>query len=214
MAVGRRRVAAAALGIALFLAGPAMADNRDDLIALVNGLTSLSATFEQQRYDETGTLLETSSGECQVQRPGRFRWVYRTPFEQHIVSDGEYVWIYDVDLDQVTVNTIGDAPGGSPAALLGNETDVAAHYAIEESDDGDDGLAWFVLRPQAGGGDFARIELGLANGELGAIRLHDNLGQRTLLRFTDVARNDALESGLFDFTPPPGIDVIRGADMP
>ena len=190
------------------------ADSRDDLIALVNGLATLSATFEQQRFDETGTLIETSSGECQVQRPGRFRWVYSTPFEQQIVSDGEYVWIYDVDLDQVTVNTIGDAPGGSPAALLGNETDVAAHYAIEESRDGDDGLAWFVLRPQTGGGDFARIELGVANGELGAMRLHDNLGQRTLLRFNDVVRNEVLESGLFDFTPPPGVDVIRGAGAP
>ncbi len=181
------------------------------LITYLDGLRSFAATFEQQRFDEDGALLETSSGECLVERPGRFRWRYAEPYPQTIVSDGETLWIYDVDLEQVTVSEIGDAPPDSPAALLGQDIDVAAHYAITVDGAADDGLHWYTLAPRAARADFARIALALGDGEVRAMRLYDNLGQVTAIAFRDVRRNAPVAADAFAFVPPSGVDVIRGA---
>ena len=175
----------------------------------LNGLESFSAAFTQERYDEYGDLLETASGRCLVKRPGRFRWSYTSPYLQSIVGDGDTLWIYDEDLEQVTVNPMGEVKAGSPAELFGGGMDVDSRYDIEAL--GPDGAYdWYRLTPKLAATDFQRIDLGLAGGEVRAMRLNDNLGQLTLLHFDEISRNLELDDKLFEFSPPPGVDVIRG----
>lgn len=179
------------------------------LTEYLNSLASFAASFEQKRYDEYGALLETSRGLAYVRRPGRFRWSYTAPYLQSIIADGETLWIYDEDLEQVTVNPVAEAPAGSPAELLVEGADIEARYDI--ADGGvKDGNHWYRLSPKVEARDFREIELALAEGDISAMRLVDNLGQTTLLEFADVRRNSVLADELFKFTPPPGIDVIEG----
>lgn len=198
--------------LSLLLAALAPCVRGDDaapLVEYLNALRSYSAKFEQQRFDETGELLETAHGECHIQRPGRFRWNYLDPYVQTIVSDGHKLWIHDVDLAQVTVNEVrADAPG-TPAELLSAEFDVATRYAIVH-DGARDGYDWYSLTPKDPAAQFSLVELGLADGEVKAMRLKDNLGQVTQLHFEHVQRNAPLDASLFQFTPPPGVDVVEG----
>ena len=197
-----------ALGL-LAVAPMSRADDAAPLVSYLNELRSFSAKFEQQRFDETGDLLETAHGECHIQRPGRFRWNYLDPYVQTIVSDGHRLWIHDQDLAQVTVNEVkADAPG-TPAELLSAEFDVATRYAIRH-DGVHDGYDWYRLAPKDPAAQFSEVELGLADGDVKAMRLKDNLGQTTLLHFDHVQRNAPLDASLFQFTPPPGADVVEG----
>lgn len=176
----------------------------------LNGIESFAASFEQQRYDEYGALLETSKGEAFIRRPGRFRWAYTEPYAQTIVTDGQTLWIYDADLEQVTMNAVTEATAGSPAELLVDGADVGKRYDIEPlEDDGD--YAWFRLTPKGEARDFRSIELGMAGEGVRAMRLTDNLGQRTVLVFGDIRADTPLADALFEFVPPEGVDVIEGA---
>ena len=179
------------------------------LVDYLNGLDSFAANFIQTRYDEDGEQLEVARGDCRIKRPGRFRWVYSGPYPQVIVSDGVTLWIHDQDLEQITRSAVATGGSGSPAALLGRETDVAAHYRVTPLEPRD-ARSWFRLEAKAPGSDFAAIELAFADNEIRAMRLTDNLGQVTVLEFTDVVRNGVIADSVFDFMPPPGVDVIEG----
>ncbi|MEQ8230335.1 MAG: outer membrane lipoprotein chaperone LolA [Gammaproteobacteria bacterium] len=182
----------------------------DTIVAYLNRLDSFSAAFTQERFDEEGALLERASGTARIERPGRFRWTYDEPYPQLIVSDGETLWIYDEDLEQVTVSAVDAAGAGSPAALLGHESDVAAQYSVTALETTSDGLVWYRLEPKGAASDFSGIELGFGEGEVRAMRLVDNLGQLTALGFNDIVRNRDLDDALFRFSPPPGVDVVQG----
>ncbi len=186
------------------------ADGTAELATYLNTLETFSASFEQQRLDEDGELLERSSGDCQIQRPGRFRWSYFEPYAQLIVSDGATLWIYDPDLEQVTRNDIGAYPQDSPAALLGTQTDIAANYDITALAAGSDGLTWYELRPKSAGADFTAVALAYTDGDVQAMRLTDKLGQVTALSFSAIQRDTALDDALFSFVPPAGVDVVTG----
>ena len=194
-----------ALPVAVWAQAPASAALRDYL----EQLQSFSAGFEQRAYDEYGALLDTARGTCVVSRPDRFRWSYAAPYVQAIISDGSQLWIYDEDLQQVTVTPLGEAVSGTPAELLGKRILIEAHYDITPAAAEDD-TAWFVLVPKGEVADFRRIEMAMRGGEVVGMRLHDNLGQRTDIEFSDVQRDAALDPELFEFTPPPGIEVVHG----
>lgn len=202
-----RHCLAAAL---LVLPGAAAGTSVETLRDYLDSLDTFAAAFTQQRFDEDGELLETAHGTCLIKRPGRFRWTYLEPYAQLILSDGETLWIYDEDLEQVTVSALDERRDDSPAALLAREIDIAAHYRIthlERADDSD----WFRLEPREPAREFSAVELALADGEVRAMRLYDNLGQVTALRFSDIVRNQPVDDARFSFTPPPGVDVVRGA---
>jgi len=192
------------------VSGQVIADT-EDVVSYLDNLQSLTASFTQQRFDEDGELLETLDGEAYIERPGRFRWAYGEPYVQLIVSDGTTLWIYDEDLEQVTVNAVTETGSGSPAALLGRESDVAAHYTITALPPGEDDYAWYQLESKDAASDFSAVALGFADGEVRAMRLTDNLGQLTALRFDDVVRNRDVDDALFQFVPPAGVDVVQGA---
>lgn len=206
-------VASAALLLAL-LSVPAVpraesepADQLNPLEMFLADLNTFSAGFEQTLVNELGEEMERSVGALYVERPGKFHWAYWEPFPQLIVSDGRSLWIYDEDLEQVTVKDVTASIDDSPAALLGGDVDVDAHYVVLEAGESE-GVQWLELTPRDIESQYETVRLGFRDGDLAAMELFDNLGQKTRIVFQDVRRNPPLEAGLFEFTPPAGIDVV------
>jgi len=165
------------------------------------------ADFEQRVYDRERKLVQQSRGSFAFLRPGRFRWTYAQPYPQVIVGDGARVWIYDEDLNQVTVRAMARALGSTPAALLAGAADV--ERAFELSDAGQrDGLEWVDAKPREREAGFERIRLGIGPAGVQAMELVDQFGQTTMLRFSNIARNPSLDPSAFRFTPPKGADVL------
>lgn len=194
---------------------PAFAATPDDTAAVqrVEGflgqLVSLRAEFRQTVTDAGGRELERAEGTMAIARPGRFRWDYRVPSQQ-IVSDGVTVWMYDVELEQVTVRAAGEALAGTPAMLLAGKGDLKDEFEITTGGS-QDGLDWSRLTPRKPDGDFREVRLGFAGHDLRRMLLFDRLGQTTELEFLDVQRNSRVDDGLFKFKPPPGVDVVGRA---
>jgi outer membrane lipoprotein carrier protein len=173
----------------------------------VRGTQSARAEFEQKVYDRSGKLSQESRGSFAFQRPGLFRWVYAKPVDQLIVGDGERVWIYDRDLNQVTVRKLSRALGSTPAALLAGSADI--EKAFELSDAGTkDGLEWLEATPREREAGFERVRMGFDADELRAMELFDHFGQRTVLRFMNLRRNPKIDKSEFRFDPPKGADVL------
>lgn len=199
-----RAVAAFLLVVA---AAPATAASLERFSDFLKGTQSARGGFEQQIRDRSGRLVQESRGTLAFQRPGKFRWVYEKPYAQVIVGDGQKVWIYDQDLNQVTVKRLDKALGSTPAALLAGSNDVTR--AFDLSDAGrKDGLEWVEARPKDKEASFDRIRIGFGASGLAAMELSDSFGQTTVLRFKSLQRNPRLEASLFRFSPPKGADVI------
>jgi outer membrane lipoprotein carrier protein len=187
----------------------------DDSLARVEAylgtLKTLSAEFAQVVRNRDGDIVDRASGTLSLSRPNRFRWDYREPYVQTIVADGSRLWLYDSDLEQVTVRTLESGLGSTPAMLLsgdGKVRDAFDGLPVERKGD----WTWSRLRPKQGGSDFEQVSLAFdARGELAAMELRDKLGQATLIEFGEVRRNRPLSDELFRFEPPPGADVIGRA---
>ncbi|HJS38212.1 MAG TPA: outer membrane lipoprotein chaperone LolA [Burkholderiales bacterium] len=198
-----------ALLLAVLLIVPALAraDALEKFRTFVRDTQSARTEFEQKVFDRDKRLVQASSGTFAFQRPGRFRWQIRVPYEQLIVGDGTRVWIHDPDLNQVTVRSMGKALGSTPAALLAGDKDV--ERAFELSNVGPvAGLEWLEARPRDRDAGFERIRLGMGRDGVEAMELYDHFGQTTLLQFSRFVRNPRLDPGEFRFTPPKGADVL------
>jgi outer membrane lipoprotein carrier protein len=208
MAIGRALVLLA--GAALVLAAQplsAIASSLDRFSQFLSGTQSGRGEFEQKVIDRSGRIVQQSRGTLAFQRPGKFRWTYVKPYAQLIVGDGTRVWVYDADLKQVTVKRVDQALTSTPAALLAGNNEAMRAFQI--SDLGEkDGLQWLEAVPRDKEGGFERVRMGFAAGGLDTMELLDSFGQITVLRFTVLARNPALEPSLFRFSPPEGADII------
>jgi len=188
-------------------ASSAHASSIDRFKAYLRTTQSMRAVFEQKVYDRSRKLVQESSGKFAFVRPGRFHWVYEKPSEQLIVGDGQRVWIYDRELNQVTVRKLTKALGSTPAALLAGSSDIEA--AFDLADGGErEGLEWLEAKPKDREAGFERIRIGLSASGVQAMELTDNFGQTTSLRFSSIVRNPQLDPGLFRFQPPKGADVL------
>ncbi len=195
------------LALAAIMPNSSAADAVDKLNRFFDQVETFSAEFEQVVLDENLNRIEESTGHMWIARPGRFRWDYEPPLEQQIVSDGERVWVYDVELEQVTVQGLGDAVGRTPAILLAGRGDLEDNYRIE--DRGLHGqVEWVALVPKRDDGNFSEIQLGFEGESFRLLQLADQLDQITRIVFSGNEVNPQLEPTLFDFTPPPGVDVI------
>ena len=196
--------------VAFLLAGAAViarADAVDTLREFVRDVKSGRADFTQTVSSADGKRQRSSSGSFEFERPNRFRFAYAKPFEQLIVSDGQKVWIHDVDLNQVSVRRLGAALGATPAALLaGAAIDKEFELAAQPSTDGID---WVQATPRQKDGAFQSMRVGFRGKALAAVEILDNFGQRSLLQFSQYAANAALPPQSFRFVPPPGADVIE-----
>lgn len=168
---------------------------------------SVKADFDQKVSDRSGKLVQQSKGSFVLLRPGRFRWTYAKPVDQLIVGDGERVWIYDRDLNQVTVRRLSKALGSTPAALLAGSSDVEKAFELTEAGQRD-GLEWLEAKPRDKEAGFDRIRMGFDVAGVRAMELIDSFGQTTQLRFSNLARNPKVDSAEFRFQPPKGADVL------
>jgi outer membrane lipoprotein carrier protein len=199
------RVAAAAF---IALAAPLVhATALERFEAFLHETRSARADFVQRVYDRDGNLVQKSSGRFEFQRPGLFRWTYVEPMPQLIVGDGKDVWIYDRDLDQVTVRRMAKALGSTPAALLAGSADVERAFEFSEAGERD-GLQWLDARPRDPDAGFGRIRLGLGPKGVEAMEMSDHFGQTTYLTFRAISLNPKLDPSAFHFTPPKGADVL------
>lgn len=199
--------AAAVFVAALLCAALARADAIDTLRAFVRDVKSGSADFTQTVTSPDGKKSKVSSGSFEFERPDRFRFHYRKPYEQLIVSDGNKVWIHDVDLNQVTVRKLGAALGATPAALLaGASLDKAFELQDEPTAAG---IEWVRATPRQKEGAFQSMRIGFRDGQLAAVDILDAFGQRSLLQFSHVVANPALDPKDFSFAAPAGADVIE-----
>lgn len=216
--IGRIRQALVALCVAacLFVATVAEAakvgEGRRKLDQYLADFVTLQASFQQVLRNEKGTTIETAEGKVYLRRPGRFRWDYETPYVQSIVADGEKVWIYDKELEQVTVKPLQVAIGNSPALLLGGKIDIDKQFQVAELGHSK-GLQWVGLKPTAKDTQYSDIRLGFEGKALRQMELYDNLGQTTQIEFRGEKRDPALDPALFVFTPPKGVDVINSKDL-
>lgn len=188
----------------------AATDDYQQLDRFMRGLQTLEAEFTQTLQDSHGQVVEKSSGTLAIQRPDRFRWDYRQPNQQLIVSDGQRLWLYDKDLEQVTVRRLEQNLVGTPAMLLSGTADLRESFIVEKVEQSK-GWSWIDLAPKRTDTDFKHVRLGLREDELGYMELSDKLGQTTLLAFSKFKRNPKLPAERFSFTPPAGVDVIGDA---
>lgn len=204
----RMRYWLAALALASTLAGTAFAGARDNLDAFSKGLKGLDGSFEQKLYDLDGRLKETSKGRIALSAPRLFRWEYATPYEQLIVADGEKVWVFDPDLDQVTVRPQGPEEQNSPLAALVDPARLERDFNVREGGEAD-GLSWLLLSPRdAEQASFSSARLGFSGQALVRMEVVDTLGQRTELAFSGWKRNPPFGRATFRFVPPAGVDVV------
>lgn len=180
----------------------------EQLVAdFLENITTLSGHFEQQLIDADDFVIEESAGTLDISRPGRFRWSYSEPYEQILIADGVNMWSYDVDLEQVTVKSQADALGSTPAILLGGSSDVLDDFDYIGSFE-DRGTVWVRLRPRDTDNGFNKVELGFTDGKLTRMLFGDNLEQTTLIALFDVTFNEPIADAVFEFEPPPGVDVV------
>lgn len=179
----------------------------DRLKAFFTNAVAVRADFTQQVLGAKKKILQETSGQMMLLRPGRFRWDYKKPYEQQIVSDGKKVWLYDIDLEQVTVKTIDSTLGSTPAFLLSSDTPIEENFTVRELGE-EQNLYWVELIPLQSESSFEKLILGFDESNLIDMELHDAFGQLTRLHFSKIERNPVLDPALFDFVPPADVDVI------
>lgn len=189
------------------LPAAASAAGLEVLKGFLDQTTSARARFAQMVLDKDLKVLQQATGTMQFSRPGKFRWEYDKPYEQTIVGDGARLWVYDKDLNQVTVRKLDRALGASPAALLAGSNEIEKDYRLT-SLGSQEGLDWLEALPRNRDTVFERIRLGFDKTGLAAMELRDQFGQVTVIKFADVERNPKLPVAAFTFTPPKGADVI------
>ncbi len=192
----------------LFFPCMALAGAMDSLKSFIKDTRVARATFSQILLDKNSHIIQEASGTMQFERPGKFRWVYKKPYEQLIIGDGTKVWFYDRDLNQVTVRKLDIAIGSSPAALLAGDNTIESNFDLSEI--GLQGeLEWLEAKPKIKEGSFELIRLGFTlTGILKTAVLKDNFGQTTIITFSKLEKNPKLSLESFRFTPPMNSDVI------
>jgi outer membrane lipoprotein carrier protein len=195
-------------GLVLALAAPvADAGSIEKLHAFIEQTRSAKAAFTQVVVDSNGSVQQQASGTVQFQRPGKFRWTYDKPYEQLIVGDGEKLWIYDKELNQVTRRNLDKAIGSSPAALLSGADDVDKYFSLNAL-----GIKkkidWLEVKPYDQESLFEKVRMGFNASTLEIMELYDHFGQKTTITFANMQRNPKSSPDLYTFTVPKGADVV------
>lgn len=178
----------------------------NELRSFFSNMQSLKADFTQEVYGPRYELLQESSGQVIVQRPGKFRWDYSKPFQQHIVADGEKLWLFDVDLEQVSIKHQDATMGNSPASLLSDASQLDKQFDVLRVLR--QGRDWFELIPKQSDSGFEALFILLEKGVIRQMDLKDSFGQLTRLRFENVQLSKHFGAETFRLKIPEGVDVI------
>lgn len=205
----RRFLIAATVASSLLLSAQAFAGAREALQTFTRDLRGLDGQFTQRVFDGNGRVRESSSGRVALSAPRLFRWEYQTPYPQLIVADGERVWVYDPDLEQVTVRPQGPEEQNSPLATLTDPGRLDRDFDVSQEAAAVDGLQWMTLTPKREqDASFQSARLGFDADGLARMEVVDALGQRTEIAFSGWQRNPGFAADTFRYTPPAGVDVI------
>ncbi len=203
----RAQFGAAVLVTGMISPFTAFADGVDDLKQFYKSTQSMRAQFTQTVFDQKGRKLQEVNGNMLLQRPNKFRWDYQKPFEQQIISDGQQVFLFDVDLQQVSVRTVDKVLGTSPAALLAGGPNVEESFRLSRLVDYE-GLQRVQAKPKQKDSGFQVVIISFDHGKLADMRLVDAFGQSTHIVFSNVEVNPSLNTSQFLFTVPKGVDVV------
>ena len=202
-----RLLCASVLMVALAPAHADQAASTKRLTDLLNQAETLTGRFSQLSLDGSGTQLQETSGELALKRPGQFRWHTAAPMEQLLVSNGEKVWLYDPDLEQVTVQQLDQRLTHTPALLLsGDVSTISENFEVSHKEAGE--VVDFTLKPKAKDTLFDNLRLSFRSGVINDMQLIDSVGQRTNILFMGVKMNQPLKADTFTFEIPEGADVI------
>lgn len=199
-----------ALGMALLMPLAASADEQaaSRLTRLLQPLKTYSADFEQQILDGAGSRLQSTHGHMWLSRPGKFRWEVEAPYKQVVVSDGEKVYLYDPDLEQVSIRSLDTRVAHTPALLLsGSANTLAESFDVTRQQQG--ATETFTLLPKSPDTLFEDLKLTFRSETLRGLEMNDSTGQRTAIGFANVETNQAIADSRFAFEIPQGADVIR-----
>lgn len=177
------------------------------LRSFVTDVKSFSADFNQTLYDADGESVKTDAGAVFLKRPGQLIWRYDGEDAQEIIADGKNIWLYDKELEQVTVSPLDDRVNGTPMVILMGTGDLEEQFEMTVLSHSD-GIDWVKLVPREAGADFEALFMGLSGTALAAMELRDSFGQATQIRFADFKPNINISDDDFQFIPPAGVDVI------
>jgi outer membrane lipoprotein carrier protein len=182
-------------------------EDKGHIQKFLQGLDTWQVNFEQTLHNERGEKLEKVKGVLYLQRPGKFHWAYEDPYKQQIITDGETLWIYDEDLEQVTIRDISGSMKQTPAYIIVGNENIEEYFVMIDMGE-IEGYDWVELTPRDIEAQYSSIRFGFDHDNLGMMVIYDNLGQVTRIDFSDDKRNIQLDTILFMFEPPPNIDVI------
>ena len=185
----------------------AAAEAAQRLTAALKNLDNISAEFKQTLLDEDKNIVQQSRGTMALQRPGKFAWIYTEPFEQRIIGDGSELWIYDVELEQVTVKPMDAGISNAPIMILMKQTDVTQQFDVSEVGQRKY-LYWVELKPHASDLEYSSIFIGLEDDSVRAMELQDQFGQSTQIVFENMRVGVVHNPATFKFVPPEGVDVF------
>jgi outer membrane lipoprotein carrier protein len=189
---------------------PAAAMNR--LRGFLDRVQSMRADFRQEILNAGPGAAQTARGRVVLKRPGRFRWDYLDPYERVVVADGKQLWLYEADLEQVTVRPLAEGLGETPAGLLTGERDMLERFEYVSSWSGE-GIAWVRLKPRSADSDFDSVAIAFDGERPVQLEINDRLGQQTRVVFSDIELNVPVAEQAFRFEVPPGVDVIREGEL-
>lgn len=204
------KITLSAIALSLTFAGAAHATALEQFKTFVSTTKAAKGEFIQTQVKkaESTKVATPATGTFVFARPGKFIWTYVKPYEQLLQADGDQLYIYDKDLNQVTVKKLGDALGSSPAAILFGSNDLEKNFTLAEAP-ARDGLEWLNATPKAKDSQFQQISIGLRNGTPEAMELKDSFGQTSVLKFQKFEKNPSLGAQQFKFVVPKGADVFK-----
>ncbi|MCG8907336.1 outer membrane lipoprotein chaperone LolA [Pseudomonas sp. DP-17] len=178
------------------------------LSGMLTQAQTMTARFSQLTLDGSGTRLQETAGNLGLKRPGLFRWHTDAPNEQLLISNGEKIWLYDPDLEQVTIQKLDQRLTQTPALLLsGDVSKIGQSFDITAKDGGN--VVDFTLKPKSKDTLFDSLRISFRSGVVNDMQLIDSVGQRTNILFFDVKMNQAMDAKQFVFDVPKGVDVIQ-----
>jgi len=193
--------------VLLMLTQPVWAGDAGQRLQLaLKQMDNLTTDFKQTLLDEDKNIVQQSRGTLALQRPGKFAWHYTHPFEQRIIADGSELWIYDVELDQVTVKPMDQGLANTPIMILMKQADINEQFEVSEVGQRKF-LYWVELLPHGGDLEYTHIYIGIDDDQVRAMELQDQFGQSTQIVFENLRVGVVHNPATFRFVPPPGVDV-------
>jgi len=211
----KRKVRYLSVSILALMGGAVVAaDDMQSFVDLTNGIKTYQATFEQKITDQFGTVKDSSKGRFLIKKPYQFTWETLEPYQQLIVSNGEELWTFDRDLDQVNIQTLNKAVGNTPVFLLEADSDTLAKtFSVKQLVSGSEQAATFELLPKEQGYSFERMIVQFKEQQLVELLLQDTLGQKTIVSFSEVLVNQELSDQQFNFVIPDDVDVVDSREQ-